>query len=678
MAASSSGTRKPAAKAAKSAVAKSAPKAAPKPAPKPASPKTKSPAVKSAPATPKSVPAKAAPAKTTPPASASLPIAPGMVFKLVEELRLMPGCGFGFDQSLALGAVAIKLPEQFDIAAIDPLLEEFAVAPPDLMLRKDGLEPEPTLAARLHAWSAAIQRGANIPVFGGCQLWDRGDNDGARQIAFAVPGHARAATTASMQFVIDAILALAPVGANADKVLPALRKRFEDMQKSFVRYALVGINPMHFVEAAHDLKIEHTPWAEQMWAYGLGRHRTVFSSSVTSATPHIGVVLAKDKLKCSAVLRTAGLPVAASGFAPDADHAAKLGAKIGYPVVVKPANMDQGLGVTAGIEDEADLRKAFADAAKFSKRVMVEKHHYGRDYRVTVLHGKVIKVMDRRPGGVTGDGKQTVARLVERLNDDDKAQRAKMRRQRAPMVLDDEATKLLEARGFKANSVVPAGEFIALRRRSNISAGGTYEILPPEALHPDNRMVAINAAATLGLDIAGIDVISPDPALSWRETGGIICEVNAQPQIGFRDTEQIFGEILRAAIGGNGDIPVHLLLVQDGSEIPSLPELAARAKCDAAAGGTSGWIVGGGALGPFANAYRAAKGVLLDQRVASAVIVMTDLEATRFGLPAARFASIRVVGEPGWEPSPWVQQMVAKHSPRIIRQLPGHAPGAAA
>jgi cyanophycin synthetase len=296
-----------------------------------------------------------------------------------------------------------------------------------------------------------------------------------------------------------------------------------------------------------------------------------------------------------------------------------------------------------------------------------------------VLHGKVIKVMDRRAGGVTGDGTHTVSHLVEQSNQADTAQRAKLRRQRAPMLIDDEATKLLEARGFTADSVIPAGEFVALRRRANISAGGTYEILPPETLHPDNRMVAINATAALGLDIAGIDVISPDPALSWRETGGIIVEVNAQPQIGFRDTEAIFGEILLAAIGGKGDIPLHLLLLGDGTELPaSMPELAASAKCNGAAWGTSGWVAGAGVLGPFANAYRAAKGVLLDTRVTGALIAMTEKEIMRFGLPAARFTSIRLAGAAGWEPSPWTQQLIGKHSQHILRLPPERATGAAA
>jgi cyanophycin synthetase len=372
--------------------------------------------------------------------------------------------------------------------------------------------------------------------------------------------------------------------------------------------------------------------------------------------------------------------VAKSGWARTVEMAVKMADKIGYPVVVKPANADQGAGVTAGIEDEKELRKAFAEAAKISQKVMVEKHHFGRDYRVTVLHGKVIKVMDRRPGGVTGDGNRTVAQLVKAANDHDRAMRAKLRKQRAPMLIDEEAQKLLAALGYSDKTVVPEGEFVALRRRANISAGGTYEILPPEALHPDNRVLALNATATLGLDLAGIDIISGDPAKSWRETGGIIVEVNAQPQIGYRDTEQIFGQILVALLGGGkGEIPVHLLILQEGLQLQApLPQLAERAGCNAASSGKHAWIAGAGLLGPFANGFRAGKGILQDARVSGALIAMTEQEVVRSGLPAARFASIRLLGHAAWEPSATLQQLIAGHSSAIARQQPGQAPQQAA
>jgi cyanophycin synthetase len=610
---------------------------------------------------------KAAPAPA--PEAAAAPV----TLVLARDARLMPGCGFGLDQSVFVGSFEVGLPSGFDLAGIEPLLAEFAIAPPEGGPAPGGMAAELHLVGRIHAWHAAIQRGLNVPVFGGCRVWEKGP----RSVGFAVPSHARGATAAALQFVAEAIVTF--VSGEADDALPALRKRFGALRQVLARHALAGLNSMHFIEAAHKLEIEHSAWVDQIWVYGHGRHRLLLNSSVTSATPQIGVAIAKDKLRCSAVLRAAGLPVADNGFAHNVETAVKLAQHLGYPVVVKPSDLDQGAGVTAGIEDEADLRRAFEAAAKASKRIMVEKHHYGRDYRVTVLHGKVIKIMDRRPGGVTGDGAHTVTQLVELSNARDRAMRAQHGRQRAPMRLDEEALKLLAARGYTAESVLPDGEFVALRRRANISAGGTYQILPPETLHPDNRMLAVNAALALGLDVAGIDVISGDPAKSWRETGGIIVEVNAQPQIGYRDTEAIFGEILVELMRGKGEIPVHLAITQDGLKpAATLPQLAASARCNAAVWGKTAWVAGAGVLGPFANSFRAGRAVLIDRRVQGAVIAMSEKDVLRFGLPAARFTSIRLIGNAEWQPSAALQQLIGGHSRQIARQRAGRTASAVA
>lgn len=80
-------------------------------------------------------------------------------------------------------------------------------------------------------------------------------------------------------------------------------------------------------------------------------------------------------------------------------------------------------------------------------------------------------------------------------------------------------------------TVLPPGEVLYLRATANMSTGGTA-IDCTDEMHPDNVEFAIRAAQIVGLDVAGLDIVSPDITRSLCETGGGIVEVNAGP--GFR------------------------------------------------------------------------------------------------------------------------------------------------
>jgi len=52
-----------------------------------------------------------------------------------------------------------------------------------------------------------------------------------------------------------------------------------------------------------------------------------------------------------------------------------------------------------------------------------------------------------------------------------------------------------------------------------------------DEMHPDNVTACEMAAGIIGLDIAGIDVLTPDISVPFRENGAVIIEVNAGPGI---------------------------------------------------------------------------------------------------------------------------------------------------
>ena len=65
------------------------------------------------------------------------------------------------------------------------------------------------------------------------------------------------------------------------------------------------------------------------------------------------------------------------------------------------------------------------------------------------------------------------------------------------------------ARPTPARPVPPAGEVVYLRSTGNLSTGGTA-IDVTDVVHPDNREMAVRAVKAIGLDVGGVDFLTPD------------------------------------------------------------------------------------------------------------------------------------------------------------------------
>src|SRR6185295_10246701 len=91
--------------------------------------------------------------------------------------------------------------------------------------------------------------------------------------------------------------------------------------------------------------------------------------------------------------------------------------------------------------------------------------------------------------------------------------------------LDHQALRLLEQAGLGAESVLAEGQAFYLRSTGNLSTGGT-SVDKTDAVHYDNRVMTERAVKAIGLDVGGVDFISPDVTRSYKEAGGAIVEIN--------------------------------------------------------------------------------------------------------------------------------------------------------
>jgi len=264
--------------------------------------------------------------------------------------------------------------------------------------------------------------------------------------------------------------------------------------------------------------------------FGQGKYQKRIQATVTSETRHIAVEIASDKEETNRILGELGLPVPKQRVVRTVEGAVVAASRLGYPVVVKPLDANHGRGVSLDLKTEAEVTAAFAKAREHARSVIVETFLAGFDHRMLVIGGELVAVAKRVPGHVVGDGEHDIAQLVEIVNQDPR-RGIGHEKVLTRLELDAQAERLMADRGVTRATVLPAGEVFFLRGTGNLSTGGTAIDLT-DVVHPDNREMAIRAASAIGLDVCGVDFITPDIRESHREVGGAICEVNAAP--GFR------------------------------------------------------------------------------------------------------------------------------------------------
>jgi cyanophycin synthetase len=265
---------------------------------------------------------------------------------------------------------------------------------------------------------------------------------------------------------------------------------------------------------------------------GQGVYQQRIRATMTSKTGSLAVDLAGDKEQTNRLLAAAGLPVPRAVSVRSQEEAVAAAARVGFPVVVKPLDGNHGRGVQLDLRSEEEVAAAFPAARAEARRgwVVVESYVGGNDYRVLVIGGRMVAVAERVPAHVSGDGSKTVAQLVEETNADPR-RGVGHEKVLTRIRLDDAAAELVRAQGFELDDVPPKGVMVKLTLTGNMSTGGVSIDRTDEA-HPDNVEIAEEAARVVGLDVAGIDFITPDIAEPVREGGGGIVEVNAAP--GFR------------------------------------------------------------------------------------------------------------------------------------------------
>ncbi|MEQ9670333.1 cyanophycin synthetase [Coleofasciculus sp. G2-EDA-02] len=277
------------------------------------------------------------------------------------------------------------------------------------------------------------------------------------------------------------------------------------------------------------------PWlplsARAMIQLGYGVHQKRIQATLSNYSGILGVELACDKEGTKKILFDAGVPVPRGTTVCYLDELEGAIEELGgYPIVIKPLDGNHGRGITIDIRTWDEAEKAYDRAKDISRAVIVERYYPGFDHRVLVINGKVEAVAQRIPARVIGDGKSTVEQLIEQTNRDPNRGDGHDN-VLTKIVVDHTSLSVLERQGYSLDTVLKEDEVCYLRATANLSTGG-IAIDRTDDIHPENVWLAERVAKIIGLDIAGIDIVTPDIAKPLRDIDGVVVEVNAAP--GFR------------------------------------------------------------------------------------------------------------------------------------------------
>jgi cyanophycin synthetase len=289
----------------------------------------------------------------------------------------------------------------------------------------------------------------------------------------------------------------------------------------------VGPSTASIVEAAYERRIPTIRLnTGNLVQLGYGANQRRIWTAETDRTSAIAEGISKDKDLTKNLLAMCGVPVP-EGQVVDSPAAAWAAAQeIGLPVCVKPIDGNRSRGVSLDLSTQADVESAYAIALEQGSEVIVERFVRGLEHRLLIIGDRMVAASQGENACVTGDGQHSVGELVElQINADPRRGRDGNVPLELVKLLDSSPEMLELARqGLSKDSVPEKGREILVKRTGNMTTDVT------DVVHPDVAALAVLAARTVGLDIAGVDVVTPDIRQPLG-TQGVVVEVNAGPSL---------------------------------------------------------------------------------------------------------------------------------------------------
>jgi len=136
---------------------------------------------------------------------------------------------------------------------------------------------------------------------------------------------------------------------------------------------------------------------------------------------------------------------------------------------------------------------------------VVEQYLQGKNYRVVVIKGQVMSVIERFAPFVMGDGKMTIRELIDQEN----AVRESMELFPciSPLKKNAITVKFLKKQNLTLDDVPVEGDIVTLFYRISLAPGGVVKTIDKTTVSMKNTALFLKVLDLFDANILGIDVI---------------------------------------------------------------------------------------------------------------------------------------------------------------------------
>jgi D-alanine-D-alanine ligase-like ATP-grasp enzyme len=206
----------------------------------------------------------------------------------------------------------------------------------------------------------------------------------------------------------------------------------------------------------------------------------------------------------------------------------------GFPLVVKPNVSGYSRGSYFPIENYKQLWAAIFLAKIWWPTTVIEQYLLGKNYRVVVVNGQLMSVIQRFPPMVTGDGINTIAQLIDTENT--AREELGLLDCMYAITKDKKTIDYLASKGLTLMSIAPIGKTVDLYFRIALAPGGTVDVVDKTTISDVNKALFLQVLTLFDANILGVDVIfSKGIETPYTDQKCIFLEVNSRPYLKMHD-----------------------------------------------------------------------------------------------------------------------------------------------